>query len=83
MLQNKNNHWSCIQQIELWILTNCRSFGDLGVSEWVEVVLEMYGSTFLWRYTCTEERVRGSGIGGARVRAAGGAASACGGCLVG
>ena len=40
------------------------------MSKWVEVIFKMHGSTFLWRYTCAEERVRGSGIGGVRVRAA-------------
>jgi len=52
------------------------------MSEWVEVVLEMHGSTFLRRYTCTKERVRGGGVGGVggdRARTAGG----CGGCLAG
>lgn len=75
----QDNHWSCTRQNELWILTNCRSLGDLGVSKWVEVILKVHRSTFLWRDTCAEERVRGSGIGGARIRPTG----ACGGCLCG
>lgn len=71
--------WALCTTNEVWILTNCRSLGDLGMSEWVEVIFQMHGSTFLWWYTCTEERVRGSGVGGGCIRSAG----CCGRCLRG